>query len=178
MYQQQLANQQLYGQSKYHMSLIHFIINSLIISLDVGVPQVGSEGFSNYSPMAWSGHATPRSRNATNLHDDEFVHYSKLLKSALKYISPFFHIQFSQGNLIIIHERSTFVTIRGVSTSLHLKNIYYLIKVMKNKPLRWKEYIKEFGIPTLVEATTTGCTPPTINDDFDVNEYDPNNFRF
>jgi hypothetical protein len=30
----------------------------------------------------------------------------------------------------------------------------------------------------LVEATMTGCTAPTIDDDFDVNEDDANNFSF
>jgi hypothetical protein len=46
------------------------------------------------------------------------------------------------------------------------------------EPLSWSDYLRKNGIPTLVEATMTGCTAPTIDDDFDVNEYDANNFSF
>mmetsp|Transcript_8864 Transcript_8864/g.9378 ORF Transcript_8864/g.9378 Transcript_8864/m.9378 type:complete len:222 (-) Transcript_8864:98-763(-) len=151
------------------------------VGQNVGVPQVEtahSEGYSNYSPMSFSGYATPRSRSAANLHDDEFVHYTKLLKSALKKISPDFTIKFSQGNLLIIHQRMPFVKIPSVSTSLHLKNIYYLIKVMREEPYSWNEYIRINGIPTLVQATMTGSTPSTIDDDFNLSEFDPRMFQF
>ena len=121
--------------------------------------------------MSFSGHATPRARSAIiNLHDEEFAHYSNLVKGALKRQSNDFHIQFSQRNLLIIFKQSVFVTVRNVSTSLQLKNIYYLLQAMGNDLNGWRSYLEK-EIPTLVQATTTRDTPPVDQDGFDFDEF-------
>lgn len=116
--------------------------------------------------MSFSGHATPRTRSAIHLHDEEFAHYSNLVKGALKRQSNDFHIQFSERNLLIILKRSVFVTVRNVSTSLQLNNIYCLLKAMGDDWNGWRSFLEK-EIPTLVQATNTGYTPPVDQDDFD-----------
>ena len=58
------------------------------------------------------------------------------------------------------------VQINDVVTALALSNIYHLLKVMERDMDGFVRYLKTEGVPTLVEATRTGNTPPFDDEDF------------
>jgi hypothetical protein len=52
------------------------------------------------------------------------------------------------------------IIVRNVTTAIHLSNIYHLLKAYQYDLSKWTTYLKEHGVPTLVESVRTGNTPP------------------
>lgn len=127
---------------------------------------------SHYSPMVYSDSATPRAKERLG-KDKNSAHYYKLIKQALHRIDPNFRLHMSGTQLRILTGVYTIFQINDVSEAIQLSNIYHLLKVMEKDFDGFIAYLRNQGIPTLVQAINTGGTPPFDEDDFWLEGFNP-----
>jgi hypothetical protein len=128
---------------------------------------------SNYSPIAFSGVVSPDSQSFLNQNSEEAMHYFKLIQKALRRHSPHYHLKLSGGYFSILFRIHPVVQLRDVNEAVHVSNIYHVIKAMEGSLTECFQYLNQYGIPTLVQATKTGTTPPFDAEDYLLEGFNP-----
>lgn len=136
-----------------------------------GTPRIETEGF-NYSPMSYSGTVTPSSQAFLTRNSEEAYHYYELIQKALKRYNTNYNVRLSGGSFEICQGVYAVVQLRNVTEAIHVSNIYHVIKAMEGNLDGCFTYLRDHGIPTLVQATNTGNTPPFDQDDFRLDGFD------
>ena len=121
------------------------------------------------SPMSY----TPSTEAFFNA-SEEASHYFSLIRRAIsrinagKHPKDRFHLKFSGGRFEIAKGNFTEVQINNVATAIALSNIYHVLKAMEHDMEGFVSYLKDNGVPTLVEAIKTGNTPPHDAENFEL----------
>jgi hypothetical protein len=62
-----------------------------------------------------------------------------------------YHTKLIGGVLTVSKGVYVVATVHGVTSAVHLSNIYYLFKVYQYEPAKWAAYLKDNGVPTIVD---------------------------
>jgi hypothetical protein len=118
-----------------------------------------------YSPLSYTPGTETTLRNAGTA----ISKYYNLIKKGLLFVSyenqrysPRLHSQKFEVLLGVY----PILSIDGVDSALKLKNIYCLLKACQDDISGFIMYLRDNGIPTLVQSVDDGSTPPFNQTDF------------
>jgi hypothetical protein len=129
----------------------------------------GALSNSTYSPISF----TPNTERLFTTNE-EALYYFNLIKKAIsrinngKHPKDRFHLKLSGGSFEISNGNFSVVQINDVTTAIALSNIYHVLKAMECDMDGLVVYLKAYGVPTLIVATSTGNTPPYDAEDFEL----------
>lgn len=116
----------------------------------------------SYSPLSY----TPHTISTLNEEGVDATYYYDLLHDAIIWRNAGhapnerYHTKLSCGVFTVSKGVYVEATVPGVTSAVHLSNIYHLFKAYQYDLTYWTAYLKKYGVPTLVEAVRTGGTPP------------------
>lgn len=121
-----------------------------------------------YSPISY----TPHTISTLNDEGADATYYYDLLHDAIRWRNAGYapkeryHTKLSGGVFTVSLGVYPVAVVRGVTTGVHLSNIYHLFKAYQYDLDYWTGYLQKYGVPTLVEAVRTGGTPPHNDEGF------------
>jgi len=123
-------------------------------------PYTGALSGSNYSPVFYSPTSPAPGAPSTTA---DYSHYKALLKSALQRYNQGkapgnrVHLHHSGGRFSVSIGGFPQVVIDGVNSALDFSNIYHCFKLFDPNIVGFINYLRENGVPTIVQAVHTGA---------------------